>query len=269
VEPGLVLSQSNNDVNALGWSADGSLLVSSAERLLKLGVDGKNQTQLLADPSAAVYFPAPCGMNYLVLTWAHHGGTKLLNLWRTNTDGSSPVRLTDGRMDRYPVCSPDQKWVYYIDVISQHISRVPLEGSGKTEPMFDVPTHYFFAGGLTISPDGKTLAAPVEMTPMAVNIALFELGSSSPPRILDAGIYWPGVSDLQSTHEGNSVAYIRRQNGVDNLWANPLDGSPAYPITDFKSEQIWVFGFSPDGKRQAILRGHGESDVVLLQETKP
>jgi hypothetical protein len=104
---------------------------------------------------------------------------------------------------------------------------------------------------------------------MAVNIALFELGSSSPPRILDAGIYWPGESDLQSTHDGNSVAYIRRQNGVDNLWANPLDGSAAYPITDFKSDQIWGFSFSPDGEKLAIVRGHIESDVVLLHETKP
>jgi Tol biopolymer transport system component len=74
---------------------------------------------------------------------------------------------------------------------------------------------------------------------------------------------------LRSTHDGNSIAYIRQENGVGNLWVNRLDGSAAYPITDFKSEQIWAFSFSPDGKRLAILRGHNASDVVLLQETKP
>ena len=151
--------------------------------------------------------------------------------------------------------------------------RVPLEGSSKAERLFEVPPNYFLSGGLTISPDGKTLATTVEKAPGGVvDLALFELGSSSPPRILDVGIYSPGYSNLQSTHDGSSVAYIRRENGVDNLWVNPLDGSAAYPITDFKSnlEQIWwAFSFSPDGKKLAILRAHFESDVVLLQETKP
>ena len=172
-------------------------------------------------------------------------------------------------MDALPVCSPDQKWVYYLDGISERIVRVPLDGSGKAEPLFDLPPKHFFSGQLAIFPDGKTLVVPVQKPTEAVNIALFELGSSSPPRILDAGIYSPGACDLQSTHDGNSVAYIRQQNGVGNLWVNPLDGSAAYPITDFKSEGIGSFSFSPDGKKLAIVRGHTESDVVLLQETKP
>ena len=151
--------------------------------------------------------------------------------------------------------------------------RVPLDGSGKAELMFEAPPNYSFTGALTISPDGKTLATTVEKSPGGVgDLALFELGSSSPPRILGAGMNSPGNPGLQSTHDGSSVAYVRRQNGVDNVWVNPLDGSAAYPITDFKSdfEQIWwAFSFSPDGKKLAILRAHFESDVVLLQETKP
>jgi hypothetical protein len=60
-----------------------------------------------------------------------------------------------------------------------------------------------------------------------------------------------------------------RENGVDNVWMQPLDGSAGHPVTDFKSEQIWSFGLSPDGKNLAVLRAHYDSDVVLLQETKP
>jgi Tol biopolymer transport system component len=65
------------------------------------------------------------------------------------------------------------------------------------------------------------------------------------------------------------VAYALRENGVDNLWVQPLDGSAGHSITDFKSEQIWSFSLSPDGKNLAVLRGHYDSDVVLLQESKP
>jgi Tol biopolymer transport system component len=73
---------------------------------------------------------------------------------------------------------------------------------------------------------------------------------------------------VQFTADGKSVAYLIEENGVDNIWAQPLDGSPRYAITDFKSEQIYSFHFSPDGKSLGIVRGHDDSDVVLLQESK-
>ena len=91
--------------------------------------------------------------------------------------------------------------------------------------------------------------------------------SSSPPRIVAANISGASIH-LQPTQEGNSVAYVRHLDGADNLWVNRLDGSAPYRITDFSSDQIGAFSFSPDGKRLAILRSHRESDVVLLQETK-
>jgi Tol biopolymer transport system component len=64
------------------------------------------------------------------------------------------------------------------------------------------------------------------------------------------------------------VAFANRGNGVDNVWVQPLDGSAGHPITGFQSEQIWSLSFSPDGKGLAVLRGHYDSDVVLLQEAK-
>jgi Tol biopolymer transport system component len=75
--------------------------------------------------------------------------------------------------------------------------------------------------------------------------------------------------ELQFTPDGKSLAYATRENGVDNLWVQPLDGSAGHPITNLKSEQIWAFSLSPNGKSLAVLRGHYDSDVVLLQESKP
>jgi len=60
-----------------------------------------------------------------------------------------------------------------------------------------------------------------------------------------------------------------RSGAGDGVWVQPLDGSAGHAITDFKSEQIWSFRLSPDGKNLAVLRGHYDSDVVLLQESKP
>jgi eukaryotic-like serine/threonine-protein kinase len=160
--------------------------------------------------------------------------------------------------------------VYYVDVFrADHISRVPLDGSGKTEAIFSFPEDYGAVGGtaVSISPDGKSLATVSgKGTEAAVKIAVFGLGSSSPPRMLDASNFANG---LQFTADGKSLAYARRENGVDNVWVQPLDGSTGHPITNFKSEQIWSFSLSPDGKSLAVLRGHYDSDVVLLQESKP
>jgi len=266
-EPRPLLSQSNefDEWSALSWGADGNLLVSNPGRLSRLGVDGKNKTQLLADSSAEIFTPSACGTNYLVLTWGLHGGTNSYSIWRTNADGSNPLKLTDGKNDEYPVCSPDQKWVYYVDT-SGHISRVSPDGSGNAEAIISFPQDYAPGGALSISPDGKSLATFVQKL-NEQRIAVFGLGSLSPPRMFDASHYLG--RNLQFSLDGKSLAYARRENGVDNVWVQPLDGSAGHPITNFKSEQIWSFSLSPDGKNLAVLRGHYDSDVVLLQESKP
>jgi len=277
-EPRLLLSQASEfnegSGSGLHWTADGNLLVSDPVRVLKLGADGKNQTQLLADSGAAIFDVFPCGANYLVLSWQGHGSTNSLSIWRTNADGTSPLKLTDGKLDRFPVCSLDQKWVYYCDCSEMHISRVPLDGSGKSEASLRLPQNYDFdfgsrvKGGLAVSPDGKALAVLVgDVGSQApIKMALFEPGTSNPPKMLDTSRHWSG--DLRFTPDGKSVAYVIREKGVDNLWLQPLNGSAGHPITDFKSEQIWSFSLSTDGKSLAVLRGHYDSDVVLLQESK-
>jgi Tol biopolymer transport system component len=89
----------------------------------------------------------------------------------------------------------------------------------------------------------------------------------SSPRFLEAN---PRISKgVQFTADGKAVSYPVAENGVDNVWVQPLDGTPGRQITHFNSEQIYSFHWSPDGKNLGILRGHTDSDVVLLQESKP
>jgi len=78
---------------------------------------------------------------------------------------------------------------------------------------------------------------------------------------------WAG--GLQFTHDGKAVVYTTLTNGVYNVWMQPLDGSAGHQLTDFKSGQIWSLDVSPDGNNLAVLHGSYDSDVVLLQETKP
>ncbi|HWO28198.1 MAG TPA: hypothetical protein VNO32_05320 [Candidatus Acidoferrum sp.] len=53
---------------------------------------------------------------------------------------------------------------------------------------------------------------------------------------------------------------------MDNIFVQPLDGSPGREVTDFTSETISPFQWSPDGKTLAVARVHDTSDAVMLSE---
>ena len=63
------------------------------------------------------------------------------------------------------------------------------------------------------------------------------------------------------------MVYPIRENGVDNLWLQPLDGSRGHQITNFQADTIQVFQYSPDSKTLGVFLQHTESDVVLLHDT--
>ncbi len=275
------------DVQSVSWTAAGKLLVSDGQSLRTMNPDGGQQSTILNDSNSWIADMARCGDRYIVLAWAFHGGTNQVHIWRTNSDGSNPAQLTNGAFDRFPVCSPDGKWVYYYDGTGPHYpKRVPLEG-GKPEPVpaSDVRGMYGFGAGEAISPDGKQLIFNADVnsadnSPGAVSrLALVTLDpishdSSAPsspillrpdPRMATGG--GTGFTNAMSyTPDGKSVAYIVRDQGVDNIFVQPLDGSPGHQITNFTSEHIAEFQWSLDGKTLAVARAQNTSDVVLLRE---
>jgi serine/threonine protein kinase len=261
-------------VSGFGWEQNGNLLVGESGRLLRMAPDGSNSSQILGDGASQILEPATCGDRYLVFNWRFHGESKRRNIWRANADGSNPVRLFDME-SRYPICSPDQKWVYFINISADKVWRVALDGSGQSEavPRTVVPKAFLFGNRPAISPDGKTLA---NVLIMAVNpesmraqdlFALASLDSETEPRLVQAD---PRIAFAGwFTPDGKALAYTIRDNGVDNVWVQPLDGSPGKKITNFSTDQITDIRWSPDGKTLGILRTHSDSDVVLLQESKP
>jgi hypothetical protein len=187
------------------------------------------------------------------------------------------VKLSDGKDDRAPVCSPDEKWVYYWDATLQQLSRVALDGSGKPEAMPGslVPRTIPMGTGLSSTADGKILAYTIATMPTQKDpypeykVALLDLSSKdSRPRLIDADERISNLG-LNFTPDGKAIAYPIRENGVDNIWVQPLNGSPGHQITSFDSEQIFNFRWSPDGRSLCILRGHTDSDVVLIRDSSP
>ena len=148
---------------SFNWASDGALLTSDFARLVRTDILGKNPTVLASDPSAGIFPFAPCGSQSIIFPWAFHGGSNLMGIWRVDADGSHPTQLTDGPGDSFlgyaPACSGNQPWVYFVRDVQQ-IWRVPLDGSGKAEPIpgSAVPKAFQTGRGMGLSPDGKTLA---------------------------------------------------------------------------------------------------------------
>jgi Tol biopolymer transport system component len=260
-----------NQFERFNWTTDGNVIISDGARLMRIGLDGRNESQLLADANAKIGALAVCGLKYVVFSWKYQGGTSFANIWRVNGDGSGAVKLTSGRNDIVPVCSPDQKWVYYI--AEESIFRVPLDGSGKPEEVVEAAppkgsSYIILITPMSMSADGKTLAFAWinQKPPGEIKIALMNLKSPASPRLLNVNPYWSGAVRLNP--DGESIAYKVRKLGVENIWLQPTDGSPGRQITSFSSDDIREFHWSPDGKTLGILREKSESDVVLLQETR-
>jgi Tol biopolymer transport system component len=68
--------------------------------------------------------------------------------------------------------------------------------------------------------------------------------------------------------DGKEIAYIDNRGGVSDIWSQPFDGSPPRRLTDFKSDQIFDFDWSPDGKQLASVRGIVTTNVILIRDLK-
>jgi eukaryotic-like serine/threonine-protein kinase len=267
------LASGGDHIQFFNWTADGHLLTSDLTQLMRWDADGQNPSQLVSDPAANILSLSPCGAQYIVFPWAFHDNSNSVSIYRVNADGSNPIKLADQRFDTFPVCSANQNWVYYWPGVKE-LGRVPLDGSAQPEGIpSSIAKGAFLAGrGIGISPDGKSLAYVVALVnalgPASTDkIALLDLATLGQPRVFDAN---PRISKgVQFTADGKFVAYPVAEKGVDNVWVQGIDGSPGHQITHFNSERILSFHWSPDGKRLGILRGHTDSDVVLLQESKP
>ena len=278
LDPAPAPSSQIEDVNAFDWTVDGKLIVSDGEELSRIATGGVKETALTGDPSAAVLSLARCPDNSILISWAYRGGRDSRNIWKVNPDGSNPKQLTTGTYDTTPACSPDGKWAYYLDSIKT-LMRVPTQG-GQAEvvPGSKVPTSHRLLGGADFSLDGRQLVLISEMDDTTTNrtrarLAIVDLDANpeSVPRLIDpnpriaAGSLYTGGARFGP--DGKSVVYVVKDQ-ASNLWMQPLDGSPGHQITNFASDLITGFRWSPDRKTLAVMRTHSTSDVVVLREAK-
>lgn len=68
--------------------------------------------------------------------------------------------------------------------------------------------------------------------------------------------------------DGRVLAFLDRREGVINIWTLPISGGEPRPLTHFKSNGVYAFAWSRDGRWLALWRGSRINDVVLISESK-
>jgi len=247
-------------IDNVSWTRDGKLLAEQTPKIKFLDLDGKVQGEIGSDEASAAFEPYGCSDGHVVVA---RGVLKTLsvNIWRSDANGTGLVRLTDGKNDEYPACSPDGKTVFYVDLHDVTFMKVPIDG-GKAEHVLSQSVEY--TGAFDLARDGKTaVLGTYDFKAQRPNISLVALDSGQVLRTYEYDIRHSGT--LRFSPDGKGFVYPIRDKGVDNLWLQPLDGGPGRQLTNFTSLKIYSYQWSYDGKSLALVRGDSPSDLVLIQ----
>jgi eukaryotic-like serine/threonine-protein kinase len=254
-------------VYGFAWTPNGQMILGLQDGLNLFHPDTGNKSPLTStQQDGSVWYLSSCANGrYVVLSIVGHGGAKTMTIWRMDAGGGNLKQLSDGKRDWNAACSPDGKWVYYSDQSNgAKLTKVPLDG-GKPERLSELPAY----AGFDISPDGRLAAFATFASPSGPEMQLALVPLESPQSTKLLALQRPVQGTARFTHDGKAVVYPFRDQDADNLWLQPLDGSPGKQITNFKSEHIIDIHWSFDGSKLGMVRGHTDSDVVLLQESKP
>ena len=264
------IPQQERSFVSTAWLSDTELAMIEDNRLVVAGIDGTNKTNLLTDSSTQNVSVCPDGRTIL-LSLSGRDAIENTNVWRINSDGSNLKQLSKGRSDVGPECSRDSKWVYFLNLGGNRVERVPIDGgTPETVPGSVVSDAIISANFIDLSSDGKSLTFLAHSLGAheGYEIPIVPLDAGTQPKVRYVAPNPAITTGPRFAPDGKALLYSIQQNGVDDLWMQPLDGGPGRQITNFKSGMIQIFRWSPNGKSIGVLNERDENDVVLLRDTR-
>ena len=183
-----------------------------------------------------------------------------LNIWKGDLVGSPPVQLTFGSIDINATVARGQDWFVYMTAFDNEPVRFwksTLAGGDATLLPFEN-----LGGYPLVSPDGQWLAFTVLISGGPAELHVAPVDGGEPVARFD----WSDRQWRRWSADGKEISYLSTEDGVDNVWSQPLDGGEPHQITRFDSGSIGTnWAHSPDGRRLVVSRASELRDVVLLR----
>jgi serine/threonine protein kinase/Tol biopolymer transport system component len=248
-------------VYQFSWTQGGRLIRNARAGLGIVDPASGNTTSLSVPEGTLPDTPSACpDGRFVIFTSVFSKGNRVLNIWRMDAAGGNLKQLSDGKLDQYPVCSSNGSVLYLDNIHSNRLMKIPLEGGQATKVSDEL------AADFDVSPDGKT-AGIATFGHLAEHIEKLTVVAIDSGEVLKSfDFQHPRSGHIRFSPDLKAIVYSVRTAGVDNLWAQPLDGSPGKQISDFAGEHILDFHWSFDGKQLGLIRGHTDSDVVLIRD---
>ena len=259
-------------IGEFSWTPSGNITYDNAEgNLIVTDPRASGRSSLLTPSEHENSSPSVCGDGRYIIYSSYRD--QKLGIWRMDADGSNTVRLTDETFAISPKCSPDGQWVIYLRSPLWIQVRAQVSGGKLPEVLSQDAVAESWSGvSAEISPDGRLIAyiswpttslegpiPPSASKPMQLTVIPFDGGR--PIYQFD----WPPLaSSPRWAPSGQSVEYALTKDGVSNIWEVELTGGPPKQVTNFKSDLIFDFNWSRDGRQLALTRGSQRSDVILL-----
>ena len=270
-------SRGRDGIAGLDWTPDNRIVFASeptaACDIWAVDADGSHLQQLTSDPADDVDPRVSPDGSFVVFSSARSGQ---YGIWRIDLDGRNARPIiargipVEGSVSFF---TRSGTAVAYSD--GREMREVPISG-GASVPL--IGNSLDSAGGgatqipkgfraSAISPDGRWLAGQYDASGSSGDEGGFALVSSDGRRT------WrdlPSIAASDSlvvrwTPDGRSLAYVRSDEGVANIWAEPLDGGTARKLTSFTTPgEIYRFAWARDGRKLAVSRGEQTSDAVMI-----
>jgi serine/threonine protein kinase len=247
-------------VEGLAWTPDGRIIFTSHRSenldLWITDVDGTNLRRL-THGEGSIYDPSVSPDGRTIVFSSTRSGTACI--WKMDIDGGNPVQLTRNGLEFFPKITADGRDVIYGSWMGQGVFKIPLTGGEPIQLLSDS------AFEPSVSPDGKLLAVTKRrLDPPGNYLDVLPLAGGSSIKQFDIPVLSMTGTSLSWAPDSKGVMFLDSREGVGNLWLQPLAGGKPKQITNFSSDRIYSFDWSPDGKQLVVARGTSSSDIVLI-----
>lgn len=245
----------------VSWTVDNriaySIVENSREKIQIMNADGSGIQNLTAGDDGIWVFPdASSDGKHIVFASLRSGQRQI---WAMDSDGKNPYQLTDeqANIDNGKLLSDGKTLLYVKAINSQLWVLVKQIGDGQKINLTETHT-----GRWSVSPDEKLFAVEVQNPKTKKNeIIVKSLETNETLKTFD----FEPSRVMRWTRDGKALTYEISKGDSSEIMLQPLNGGAPKAFFNFRSENIFDFDWSFDGKNIAIVRGKHLTDAVQLK----